>query len=149
MKELGSGAEGFVFASPSSTAIKVFTHREKFEHELAAYERLLEHDVIDVLGFAVPRLVGSDANLLVIEMTIVQPPFILDFAQSTIDEPHDFAEDVMEEWWERVAEQFGDRFQIVQELFFELQQKHGIYYFDLAPRNIHFREEDEPPRVSS
>src|SRR4051812_48096658 len=92
LKPLGSGAEGFVFPTPSATAIKVFTYREKFDRELAAYQRLREHDVFDVLGFAVPRLTRGDSDLLVIEMTLVKPPFLLDFAQSTLDEPHDFPE---------------------------------------------------------
>jgi hypothetical protein len=137
LKDLGSGAEGYVFASPSATAIKVFTHHEKFDRELAAYQRLLEHDVIDVLGFAVPRLVHFDANLLVIEMTMVQPPFLLDFAQSVLDMPLDFPEG-LDEWWERIEPDFGDRFPIVQQLFYELQHKYGIYYYDLAPRNVNF-----------
>ena len=119
LKLLGSGAEGFVYPSPSATAVKVFTYREKFDTELAAYERLLRHNVIEVCGFAVPRLVNSDADLLVIEMTIVQPPFILDFAQSKLDTPPDFPEG-MDEWWERVAADFGERFPVVQSLFYEL-----------------------------
>ena len=138
LKDLGAGAEGFVFASPTSTAIKIFQTPEKFEHELAAYLRLREHEVIDVSGFAVPRLIASDAHLLVIEMTMVEPPFILDFAQSTLDEPRDFPEGHIEEWWERVADDFGERFDVVQALFYELQYRYGIYYYDLAPRNVNF-----------
>ena len=141
-KDLGSGAEGFVFPSPSATAVKVFTYKEKFDHELAAYERLLEHKAFDIRGFAVPQLIKSDSQLLVIEMTLVEPPFILDFAQSVLDDPKDFPEEVVEEWWERVADDFGDRFPVVQELFYELQHKYGIYYYDLAPRNINFGVEN-------
>ena len=137
LKDLGSGAEGFVFPTPSATAVKVFTYKEKFDRELAAYQRLREHNVLSVMGFAVPRLVDYDAHLLVIEMTMVQPPFLLDFAQSVLDRPLDFPEG-LEEWWERVAADFGDRFPIVQSVFYELQQKYGIYYYDLAPRNINF-----------
>src|SRR5688572_11352035 len=116
LKELGSGAEGFVFPSPNATAVKVFTYPEKFERELAAYERLREHDVSRILGFAVPRLVNYDRDLLVIEMTIVEPPFLLDFAQSVLDEPLDFPEG-LDEWWERIAPDFGNRLSIVQDVF--------------------------------
>src|SRR3954452_17274761 len=80
-KEIGEGAEGLVFPSPSATAVKVFTYPEKFHRELAAYRRLLTHNVTDVNGFAVPKLIASNSKLLVIEMTIVEAPFILDFAQ--------------------------------------------------------------------
>ena len=137
LKDLGSGAEGFVFPSPSATAVKVFTYAEKFERELAAYKRLRKHNVIDVLGFAVPKLINFDRKLLVIEMTIVEPPFVLDFAQSTLDRPLEFPEG-LDEWWERIAPDFGDRFPIVQEIFYELQRKYRINYYDLAPRNIRF-----------
>jgi hypothetical protein len=137
LKELGSGAEGYVFPSPNATAIKVFTYQEKFGRELAAYKRLKQHNVSDILGFAVPKLVHYSTKLRVVEMTIVQPPFLLDFAQSVLDTPPDFPEG-LEEWWERVAADFGDRFPTVRDVFYVLQQKYGIYYYDLAPRNVNF-----------
>lgn len=137
MKDLGSGAEGFVFPSPDATAIKVFRYQEKYVRELAVYQRLLEHNVTDILGFAVPRLVGFDDDLLVIEMTLVQPPFLLDFAQAVLDEPLDFP-DGLDEWWERVEAAFGERFSIARAVYDELEAKYGIYYYDLAPRNLNF-----------
>ncbi len=109
MKDLGSGAEGFVFPTPAATAVKIFTYNEKFVRELSVYQRLREHNATDVLGFAIPRLVNFDANLLVIEMPLVQPPFLLDFAQAVLDEPLEFPEG-LDEWWERVEIAFGDRF---------------------------------------
>jgi len=36
-------------------------------------------------------------KLLVIEMTMIQPPFLLDFAQAALDEPMDFPEG-LDEW---------------------------------------------------
>ncbi len=54
---------------------------------------------------------------MVIEMSIVQPPFLLDFAQTTLDRPRDFSEDVINDWWTRVAEMFGDRFADAREVF--------------------------------
>ena len=138
LKELGEGAEGFVYPSPSATAVKVFTYPEKFWRELAAYQRLLAHNVTDVNGFAVPKLVNSDSKLLVIEMTIVEAPFIVDFAQSYLDTPFEFEEGGEELWWDQVSADFGDRFEIVQSLFYALEHRCGIYYYDLAPRNVRF-----------
>jgi len=43
-------------------------------------------------GFAVPRLLRFDPSLHVIEMTIVQPPFLLDFAAARVDEESDLPE---------------------------------------------------------
>ena len=108
LKELGSGAEGFVFPSPAATAVKVFTYEEKFDRELAAYRWLEKCKVDEIAGFAVPRLVNAGRQLLVIEMTMVEPPFLLDFAQATLDVPLDFPEG-LDEWWERLADDFGDK----------------------------------------
>ncbi len=115
--------------------MKVHTRAESFEKELAVYLRLQDQGVIDIQGFAVPRLVGFDSKLLVVEMSIVKPPFLLDFAQTTLDQPPDFD---MEEYWERVRERFEDRFQLVESVFWELVHKHGVYYWDLKPGNIEF-----------
>lgn len=90
-----------------------------------------------MLGFAVPELVNWSDKLLVIEMSLVQPPFLLDFSQATLDEPRDFPDDVLEDWWARLAEDFGERLTVVQDVFYELQ-KFGVYYYDLAPRNVNF-----------
>jgi len=142
LKELGSGAGGVVFASPSSTAIKVFQYSEPFIRELAVYERLRDHRVIDVRGFAVPRLVNFHADSLIVEMTMVQAPFLLDFEQAYLDEPCDFPEGHMEQWWENVAADFGERFAAAQAVYYELINQYGIYYYDLAPRNLNFGNSD-------
>jgi hypothetical protein len=44
---------------------------------------------------------------------------------------------VLESWWAGLAEDFGTRFPVVQDVFYALQN-FGIYYYDLAPRNINF-----------
>jgi hypothetical protein len=87
----------------------------------------------------VPRLLRFDAKLLVIEMTIVQPPFLLDFAAARVDEEPDFPEG-LDEWWERVRSDFGDEdFPIAQSVFWALVQSFGIYYWDLKLRNLQLR----------
>ena len=92
----------------------------------------------EVQGFSVPQLVASDRALTIIEMSIVKPPFLLDFAQTRLDEEPDFPEGI-DEWWERVRERFDDeQFPIVQSVFWELVQRYGIYYWDLKPGNIEF-----------
>jgi hypothetical protein len=103
--------------------------------------RLLEHNVLNVLGFAVPRLINWDDHLLVIEMTTVPPPFIVDFAHATLDDPFPFTEEALSDWWaekEALFEDQPDHFPIAQEVFYALQQ-YDIYYYDIAPRNIDFR----------
>lgn len=140
LKELGSGAEGFIFATDRATAVKVFQYEEKYRRELAAYRRLLSRGVSEILGFAIPRLVNYRHELLVIEMTMVQPPFLLDFAQAFLDRPMEMEEGQEAEWWERVRDNFGADFEIARDVFFALQRDTGIYYYDLAPRNLRFRQ---------
>jgi hypothetical protein len=83
--------------------------------------------------------VTFNADLMVIEMTIVEPPYLLDFAQSVLDVPLAFPEGE-DEWWERIGPLFGERLPVVQDLYYTLVAKYGIYYYGLAPRNVNFGE---------
>ena len=149
LKPLGSGIQGFVFPTDHGTAVKYFKHLEKFDQELAVYRRLTEHGVTLVERFAVPKLVNSDRDLRIIEMTIVEPPFLLDFAGSRLDTPPDFSEAPdsedeshgLDEWWERLASDFGDRLPIVQHVFYLMANRYGIWCYDLAPRNMDFGDD--------
>jgi len=62
-----------------------------------AYLRLQEHGITDLEGFHVPEMIRWDDEFLVIEMTIVTRPFVLDFAQAYLDFPPDFSPEVWEE----------------------------------------------------
>lgn len=137
LSPLGFGSEGMVFPTMRASAIKVFSMQEKFLNELAVYRRLQARRVQIVLGFEIPALLAESHELMVIEMTLVRPPFLVDFSQATIDKEPDFPEG-LDEWWERVAEAFGDRLEIVQNVFWELKRVAGICYYDLAPRNMDF-----------
>ena len=55
-------------------------------------------------GFAVPRLIDFDNELLAIEMDVIQPPRILDFGKVTLDRAPDFSEQTMADWREQQAE---------------------------------------------
>ena len=70
---------------------------------------------MEVAGFAVPQLIHHDDRLWVVEMGIVSPPFVLDFAGAYLDRRPDYPDDVMEEWQAEKLEQIGEeRWQIVQ-----------------------------------
>ena len=75
--------------------------------EREVYQRLGEAGCRKVIGFHVPQLVRSDDALLALEMTIVQPPFVLDFAGAYLDFPPQFSEEVWAEWERKNQEQFG------------------------------------------
>ena len=64
---------------------------------------------------------------------------MLDFAAATVDKPNDFSDESMQIWWDEVADAFGADFAIAAEVFWRMKQEHGIFYWDLKPRNLQFR----------
>lgn len=90
-----------------------------------------------------PRLRGFDHRLQVIEMGIVAPPFILDFAKAWLDRPADYSPEVMEDYAAKGRELFGERrWNDVVALTWALRQ-FGIYYYDASPGNIRFGDEED------
>jgi hypothetical protein len=139
--QLGSGVDGIVLRSGRPSAVKVFAREDAFRRELACYRRLREREILDILGHRVPQLLDFDDSLLVIEMTVVQPPFLLDFAGAYVDTAPDYPDEVMEQWHEDKREQFGDdRWERVQMVLATLRGQCGIQLFDVNPGNITFGE---------
>jgi len=92
----------------------------------------------------VPKLEGVDANKLVIAMATVRRPYLLDFAGAQLDRC-DFTDDAMEAWWESLADRFEERFPIVQNVYWELVLRCGIYYTDFKQGNIEFVADNQRP----
>src|SRR3954453_22137930 len=141
---LGWGVDGVVYPHPTAhTAIKIDRGQDGLANELATYLRLAEHAVSSFeaggFRFTVPVLIEYDATDRLIEMSIVRPPFLLDFAGVTLDDPSDFTDEARSEWWDKVASDFGDDFPIARDVFWGLVTRYGIYYWDLKPRNLCFR----------
>lgn len=140
---LGSGMHGNVFRASSrggvgEVALKAHLRREPFELELETYLRLREANITQTLGFNIPQLLGYDDDLLVLEMTVVQQPFVVDFAEVRLDFPAEFPEDVWIHWQEEKQEQFGRGWPVVQQVLMEFEAL-DIYLLDVSPRNIAFR----------
>ncbi len=56
---------------------------------------------MDRIGrFVIPRLHKADPGLLIIEMSVVRPPFLIDFGKATVDDNQGWAPDLMSMWWE-------------------------------------------------
>ena len=139
-KKLGFGWDGTVYSTSRQSAIKVFRHERLFQRERDVYQRLTERHVIRILGFDVPQLVGFDDEHWVVEMTIVSPPFVLDFAGAYLDQKPDYPPEVMADWMEEKAEQFGERWQKVQAIMWAFS-KLGVYLADVKPGNIEFGDD--------
>jgi hypothetical protein len=142
---LGDGIHGIVLeaeykAKPGRLAIKVHSNAEAFARECAVYRRLAGQGITGIPGFHIPQFLGADDELLVIEMTIVTRPFVLDFASAYLDRPPQFPLDAIAQWEMEKREQFGVRWPIVQTALAELRGL-GIHQTDVSPSNIGFRDE--------
>jgi len=137
----GYGKEGVVFKSSRATAVKVHSSFITFQNEYLAYSRLAEARTETILGFRVPRPINANADYKIIEMGIVEPPYLLDFGTSATDHKPDFSPEVWEEWWERVQESFEDRFPVAEAVFHHLKSNLNIWHLDLRPSNLRFADE--------
>lgn len=119
-------------------ALKVHLQRDSFEQELETVLQLREAMVTQVPGFNVPQLLGYDTELWVLEMTVFQQPFVLDFAEVRLDCPFEFPDDVWTTWLEEKREQFVEHWPVVERVLGEFETL-DIFLFDVSPRNIAFR----------
>ena len=121
------------------SALKLHERGESYRAERNAYMRFRDVDLFEVNGFAVPVLVNHDDELLAIEMQIVFPPFVLDFASVVLDVDPELIEDEGHTLADLVAERFGaDRAAAVLDLREELIARAGAYLSDLHGHNIKF-----------
>jgi hypothetical protein len=136
---LGWGNEGLVYSTTMKTAIKSYRHANLFENERNVYLRLQDRQVLFVRQFAVPQLVSFDNSLNVLEMSIVSPPFILDFAGAYLDRKPPFDEEQWADWEQEKKEQFEDRWPEV-DLAISSFKRFGIHLNDIKPGNVEFAD---------
>ncbi|MEX2092033.1 MAG: hypothetical protein WD971_05115 [Pirellulales bacterium] len=141
---LGYGSDGSVWHSSRRTAVKALYHQKNFDNELECYRRLKAASVRHIGMFDVPFLEDFDKDRRILEISIVQPPYLLDFGKVYLDHAptHLYDEQMMEnanaEWHER----FGKRWSKVLHAM-KLLEQHGIYYYDPRPGNVCFGDEDD------
>ncbi len=82
---LGRGTDGSVWISDRDTAVKALERERNYRIELECFQRFYDHDITNVQGFSVPKLVGWNDEFRTIEIEIVTPPFIIDFAKAWLD----------------------------------------------------------------
>jgi hypothetical protein len=136
---LGGGTDGEVWKTSRDTAIKVFHEVRGYANERDSYLRLAEYGVTErINGFWVPKMVGHNDDLMVVEMDLMHnPPYIIDFAKVRIDRPPDFPEDVLREQDQRGQERFEHNWPAVKSLLAALES-FMIYYLDPQRGNITF-----------
>lgn len=141
---LGYGSDGSVWMSSRHMAIKALYEKHRFDLELECYLRLKRADIRHIGMFDVPFLVDFDQALLIIEISIVQPPYLLDFGKVYLDHPptHLYDEQMMANAYVEWEERFGKRWSKVLHAM-KMLEKLGIYYYDPRPGNICFGDEDD------
>lgn len=139
-RRLGQGQDGIVWLSDRTTAIKVFERQENYLRELRCYQRLQSHSITVLGGFTIPALIAHSDTLMVVEMELVTPPYLLDFGKAYLDQTPDFSAEVWNDWEAERRELFEDRWPQVRALLAGLRV-HGIHYLDAKPGNIMFGDE--------
>ena len=142
---LGSGFHGIIFKAEGNlkagqtgrTAVKVHQYPEPFHRELAVYQRLQQIGVVEILGFNVPQILDYDDEIQIIEMTVVERPFVLDFAGAYLDFPPDFSDEVWEAWEDDKLKKFGARWPAAREILAAFEE-FDIHILDVNPGNIGF-----------
>lgn len=140
-ESLGGGIHGLVYMIQGNralggTALKVFHAQEFYQRELLVYERLRAAEIRQILGFAVPQFIGADSELMALEMTVVERPFVLDFAGAYLDNDAPWFEDEKWEMWEvDKREKFGTHWPEVQAVLAALED-YGIHMLDVNPGNV-------------
>lgn len=142
LRFLGDGNDGAVWESTRNTAVKVLERPDSYQRERDAYFRLRDHNISEIEGFAVPALIDQHDSLKVVEMTMVFPPCVLDFAKSYVDRPPDYPPEAISDWEAETAKVFRDKWPTVQSILGWLRH-YGVYYFDAKPDNIRFAERDD------
>ncbi|MCA9102538.1 MAG: hypothetical protein KDA63_15360 [Planctomycetales bacterium] len=139
---LGSGTDGSVWKTKSNdtndmTVVKAFQAQKNYRMELGCYQRLEFHNVWKVGRFAIPRMVDFSDEWLVIEMSIVTAPYLLDFGKTYLDFEPEHSPETWADFHQEQKEVWEDKYDEVQAVLSELRSM-GIYYRDPRPGNIMF-----------
>lgn len=81
---------------------------------------------------------ATDDQRQIIEMDLVRPPFLLDFA-GVLFQPPDYSDETMELWREEVEFRFGRNAWLAFSIYGALM-KYGLYYMDLRPSNLNVKD---------
>jgi hypothetical protein len=90
-----------------------------------------------ILGFNVPQMLNYDLERQIIEMTVVERPFVLDFGGAYLDFHPEFSDEVWEEWEKDMIEKFGLHWPEARRILAALEE-FDIHMIDVNPGNIGF-----------
>lgn len=137
-QSLGFGTQGVVFKITHGKAIKVHHLESGYIRERDAYLRLRERGIREIQGMQIPRFEGYDNSRLILEMSVVHIPCILDFGGAYLDHPppHLQRDD---EWFESKQDEFGENWKKAYSVIAELEARSDMWLVDVNPGNIKFQ----------
>jgi serine/threonine protein kinase len=144
---LGTGTDGSVWKTKMQgvndmTVIKAFQAQKNYLMELGCYQRLGNHNISKLGRFAIPSMVDFSDDLLVIEMSIVTAPYLLDFGKAYLDSEPDHSQETWSYYHQEQRDIWEDKYDEVQSLLAQLRNI-GIFYRDPKPGNIMFEPDDQ------
>jgi hypothetical protein len=136
LKKLGNGTDGSVWQTNRSTAVKACEDWLRYSTERDCYWHLTEKGVFSICGYAIPRLLGTSDEHLVIEIEVVSPPCILDFGKASLHQlPSYYSQQTLVDLYEERAPLFDDEWPTVKSILMRLRG-YGVYHLDPRPHNI-------------
>lgn len=142
MERLGFGQDGLVYATDQESVLKCLRHERLYQNERNVYQRLAQLGCEEIAGFNVPKLINSDDELWIVEIQILTPPFVLNFAGASPDQPSrifvEMSEDDQLEWMETRIEMYGEEWPLVETLLAQLWG-YKIFLTDVKPGDISLR----------
>ncbi len=142
-KPLGHGTDGSVWPTNRNSAVKSLKLQKNYLPERLCYQRLAERGVQSIDGLAVPKLIDFDDRLMVVEIEIVEPPYLLDFGKAYIDETAPFTQEELAAYNASLAAQFRQEDIPRVRKICRLLGAYGIEYLDAKPANIRLRTDKE------
>ncbi|MBL8827833.1 MAG: hypothetical protein JNM18_12720 [Planctomycetaceae bacterium] len=137
---LGWGQDGTVWQTPVPTAVKAFYRQSNYDVEKSCYQRLAEKGLRTLDGLYLAQLIDFDDELLVIELSIVSPPYLLDFGKAYLDCRAPYDEVQRTEYHDMIRDLFGDDYARVLRITRMLWHLCQIDYVDAKPANICLRK---------
>jgi hypothetical protein len=134
----GWGVDGYVWQTDQDSVVKVCRRPPAYLRERDVYLRLRDRQLYQLQGFRIPRLLDSDDDLLVLELSYIRPPYVLDFGAAVLDHPPAGFGPCDEHWLAEQSRKFGRDWPDVQRLLDALRQ-YGIFYTDVHAQNIRVR----------
>ncbi|MBI3463008.1 MAG: hypothetical protein HY000_08100 [Planctomycetes bacterium] len=92
-QQLGFGIDGTVWGTTRKSVVKAHEREIAYCRERDVYYRLKDRGVTSIVRSSVPALIDYDDRLLVLEIEIVKPPWVIDFAHAYLDVPQDRSKD--------------------------------------------------------